>query len=270
VGAFATVAEIDGVRSTSAAVDGFVVAELEFPPHYVQQPFEPELPYLALVLAGGVEKSFRLRTICFAGSSFLTMPAGAVHGARFGHEGARIVVVRAADAAAPAPACLARFAELRGRGFEWLGWRLAAELRAADSAAPLAVAGLVLQLLAAASREASRSHAPCASWLLAAEELLRARRRECIGLGELAAEVGVGPAHLARAFRARHGVSVGEYGRRLRLSWAAGELASTDKPLAEVAADAGFADQSHFTRAFKRHTGATPAVYRAETRGVPR
>ena len=35
------------------------------------------------------------------------------------------------------------------------------------------------------------------------------------------------------------------------------------RPLAEVAGDAGFADQAHFTRAFKAAFGLTPGRYRA-------
>jgi AraC family transcriptional regulator len=66
-------------------------------------------------------------------------------------------------------------------------------------------------------------------------------------------------------FRAHHGVSVGEYTRRLRLAWAAVELARTDTPLAVIATNAGLADQSHFTRLFRRHLGITPARYRAQT-----
>jgi AraC family transcriptional regulator len=59
------------------------------------------------------------------------------------------------------------------------------------------------------------------------------------------------------------GVSVGDYVRRLRLEWAANELATSELPLADVAIGAGFVDQSHFTRAFKRHTGVTPGRFRA-------
>ncbi|TML40685.1 MAG: helix-turn-helix transcriptional regulator [Actinobacteria bacterium] len=105
-----------------------------------------------------------------------------------------------------------------------------------------------------------------AARLRSAEELLRARLSDRLGLGELAETVGVHPAYLARAFRAHYGLSVGEYGRRLRLAWAAAELAGGETPLAEIATEAGFADQSHFTRVFKRHVGATPARYRERTR----
>jgi len=264
---FATLVEEEGVLCRSADVNGFTLAELRFPPGYVQFAFEPELPYLALVLDGSLEKSFRLRTIYLDRASALTMPAGAWHGARFGSKGARIVIVRAKNGSSPAAGCLNRLVELRDRGLSWLAWRLAAELRASDAAAPLAAEGFALELLAATSREtaATRHLGRPQPWLCSAEELLRARIGDCVGLGELAAAVGVHPAHLARAFRARYGFSVGEYSRRLRLAWAAGEVAGGDTPLATIATQAGFADQAHFTRLFKRYIGTTPARYREET-----
>jgi AraC family transcriptional regulator len=48
----------------------------------------------------------------------------------------------------------------------------------------------------------------------------------------------------------------------LRLEWAAARL-SEERSLAQIALEAGFADQSHFTRAFRRHFGVTPGRYRA-------
>jgi AraC family transcriptional regulator len=264
---FATETEEDGVLVTSADVNGFTVAELRFPPGYVQDKFEPELPYLALVLDGGLEKSFRLRTMHLHQACGLTMPAGATHSAHFGAKGARIVIVKPKNAANPVADCLDRLVDLRGPGFSWLAWRLAAELRASDRAAPLAAEGFALELLAATSRETrgERHVGRPPAWLCSAEELLRARIGECVCLGELADAVGVHPVHVARVFRARYGVSVGEYGRRLRLAWAATELARGVTPLGVIATQAGFADQSHFTRLFKHYVGTTPARYREET-----
>ncbi|MFL6036582.1 MAG: helix-turn-helix domain-containing protein [Gaiellaceae bacterium] len=260
--------EEDGVVARSVDVDGLTLAELQFSAGYVQAPFEPELPYLAVVLAGCVEKTFRPKTIHLSAAAAVTMPSGAVHGARFGCEGARILIVKPSRAAA----CLHRLVELRGRGLDWLAWRLAAELRASDAAAPLAAQGLALELLAATTRETSveRRQGRPATWLRTAEETLRARADECVRLSELAEAVDVHPTHLARAFRLHYGVSVGEYGRRLRLGRAAAELAGTDIALATVATRAGFSDQSHFTRLFKLRTGATPARYRQQTQSTLR
>jgi AraC family transcriptional regulator len=49
----------------------------------------------------------------------------------------------------------------------------------------------------------------------------------------------------------------------LRVEWAAAEILSGHRSLAEIAAEAGFADQSHFTRVFRRQVGVTPGEYRA-------
>ena len=139
------------------------------------------------------------------------MPAGATHGARFGAKGARIVVVKPRDASHPAADSLDRLVDLRGPGFSWLAWRLAGELRATDAAAPRG-----RRLCARARRRPRREAAAEAhvgrspAWLRSAEELLRERIADCIGLSELADAVGVHPMHLARTFRARHGISVGE------------------------------------------------------------
>jgi AraC family transcriptional regulator len=262
--AFGTVMEEDGIRVRSAEVDGFTLAELRFPSGYVQPRFDPVLPYLAFVLEGSLIKSFRSRTLSLAPANGLTMPLGATHGARFGRSGARIVIVKPNDVTSRVAQYFDRLTELRGGGLPWLAWRLAAELRASDTAAPLAAEGLALELLAATRREAGvrRRATRAPSWLHAAEELLRTRLEDCVRLRELADLVGVHPVHLARVFRAHYGVSVGEYGRRLRLDWAAAEVARSDMPLARIAARAGFADQSHFTRLFKERVGTTPAAYR--------
>ena len=268
---FATVRENDGVGMTSADVNGFTLAELRFPPNYVQKPFEPDLPYLALVVDGSLQKTFRRRSMHLTGSSGVTMPAGAWHGAHFGPRGAQIAIVKVNSKSSAPAACLDRLTEPRGPSLTWLAWRLLGELHASDAAAPLAAEGFALELLAATTRETrvDRHQARPPRWLAAAEELLRASIDRPLRLGELASAAGVDSAHLARTFRAHYGVSVGEYGRRLRLAWAAAEIARTDAPLATVAAEAGFADQSHFTRVFRRHIGTTPARYRQEARRVP-
>jgi AraC-like DNA-binding protein len=57
-------------------------------------------------------------------------------------------------------------------------------------------------------------------------------------------------------------MTIAEYVRMLRLDWAAARVAKSEEPLSAIALRAGYADQSHFTRAFKRRTGLTPAQYR--------
>ena len=84
---------------------------------------------------------------------------------------------------------------------------------------------------------------------------------ERLDLATLAGSVGVHPSHLARTFRRFRGKTVGDYVKGLRVQRACREvLRGTALP--QIAQDAGFADQSHLTRAFKLVTGTTPAEYR--------
>lgn len=260
--AFATVVEDDGVVMRSAEVNGFTVGELSFPAGYVQPEYEPELPYVAVVTGGAMEKTFGAGWSFRTGSA-LTMAAGARHGARFGPQGATIVIVKAREASSDLARSLDQLVKLRSSGLSWLARRLAAELRASDKAAPLAAEGIALEMLAAVRRESAPRRKRPPAWLDSADELLRTRIGDCLRLAELAAALDVPPVQLARVFRQHHGVSVGEYGRRLRVDWAAAEIRRGDRSLAEIAAEAGFADQSHFTRLFKRYVGTTPARYRS-------
>jgi AraC family transcriptional regulator len=111
-----------------------------------------------------------------------------------------------------------------------------------------------------------RPRAP--SWLNTVDEFLIESFLRPLRIAEVASVVHVHPAHLARVFRRHHGETIGHRIRRLRLDWAIGELVETDRPLREIAAMAGFAHQSHFTRAFKEYTGWPPAQYRERRRAM--
>jgi AraC family transcriptional regulator len=132
---------------------------------------------------------------------------------------------------------------------------------APDASWSAAAEALLVQLVAAAARSEDARIGRAKPWLRDVHELVRETAPRRWTLGELAAEAGVHPVHLARSFKRVYGRTVGEYNRAVRLDWAALQLLR-DEPIGRVALDAGFADQSHFTRAFRRYTGVTPARYR--------
>jgi len=74
----------------------------------------------------------------------------------------------------------------------------------------------------------------------------------------LAHEVGLSPAHFARAFKETLGRPPHQYLLQLRLARARRLLETTAATLSDIAQRTGFADQAHFTRLFKRLFGRTP------------
>ncbi len=117
---------------------------------------------------------------------------------------------------------------------------------------------LVWQLLAMCT-PAPRAHR--AAWLRRTRESIRDRYTVTLSLQLLAAEAGVHPVHLAQTFRRIYGCTVGEFVRQLRVQHACRSLIADGLALSEIAQEAGFADQSHFTRCFRRLMGVTPGQY---------
>ncbi len=146
-----------------------------------------------------------------------------------------------------------------------LASRVFAELHQPDASSSLQIESLVHELIDEVAGVASRPD-PRAGWLGRARNLLHEHGDEPLTLSELADRVCIDRAHLARTFKQRLGMSVGEYHRRLRLEQAARMIAQSDEPLSRIAQRCGFSDQAHLTRLFRRYTGSTPARYRQALR----
>ncbi len=142
--------------------------------------------------------------------------------------------------------------------------RLLSEAGAGDSLSACVTEGLCLELLqrTGVPRGATGGAAP--AWLRQARELLQDAYLDGTprSVQEIARQLGVHPVHLARRFRAAFGLSPGEYVRRCRLDRARRMLRGSAAPLAEIAAAAGFADQSHFSNAFRKQFGTSPRAFR--------
>jgi AraC family transcriptional regulator len=151
--------------------------------------------------------------------------------------------------------------DCRGGSAAWLAARLYSEFRWGDATSRLMIEGILLEIVAEMARAASPGSA-APSWLRRVRATLHERFRENLSPTDLASEAGTHPVHLAAAFRRHFGCSPGEYVRKCRVEYAVSRLAAIDVSLADLAADAGFADQSHFTRTFRHLTGLTPAAFR--------
>jgi len=150
---------------------------------------------------------------------------------------------------------------LHGEGFRDLARAAVRCLRRDEiDSAEAAVFDLVYQV-AHAEREPSR---PPRAWLVRVRDTLAERATGPVRVGALASAEGMSPSALSQGFRAAFGYTPLAFVRRRRVEWAREALrADPHHSLARVAASAGFADQPHFTRAFRLETGLTPGRYRA-------
>jgi AraC family transcriptional regulator len=154
-------------------------------------------------------------------------------------------------------------ASCRTEKTNFLGNRIYQEFCRMDAFSLLSIEGLILELLAEASRSkigADDKNIP--NWLLETEEFLRGNFTESVTIEEISKIADVHPVHLSRVFRRKFGCTIGEYVRRLRVELAAKQIASTEIPLSEIAQATGFADQSHLHKIFKSEFGLTPVEYR--------
>lgn len=98
--------------------------------------------------------------------------------------------------------------------------------------------------------------------LARAIEFMEDRLAEDLSREEVARAAGLSPGHFSHLMRAKTGWSFTELLTRLRVDRACHLLAHTDHPLARIAQDCGYSDQSYFTRVFRQRTSHTPGGFR--------
>ncbi len=103
---------------------------------------------------------------------------------------------------------------------------------------------------------------PKPAWLERVRE--ETRLHEQLSTAELSQRLGLHPAWLARSYRRAMGEGLGDMRRRRRVTAAVERLRNSDEPLADIAAAAGFCDQSHMNRNFLEVLGRTPLQVRQE------
>lgn len=101
------------------------------------------------------------------------------------------------------------------------------------------------------------------AWLKEVIKIIETRFTENLSLNELSQFAGVHPVHLSRDFKKHFGCNVTSYIRRCRLELALKLISAKNRSLAQIAAECGFADQSHFIKWFKKTAGYTPNSFRS-------
>ncbi len=225
---------------------------------------EHEAPYVSLLLEGAYQErgdDFDIRyepyTLVF-------------HSAHTVHEDEMFGPSRffAVNLLAPWEALIAELGGSRAHVFElyggdpiWVALRLYREFLARDDSSDTTVEALVYELCAIiAARKPEDAHEPL--WLAQIDRAIHERFQEPLDIAVMASDLGVHPSHMCRAFRRFRGHTITDAVFGARVQHVARRLAESDAPLSAIACEAGFADQSHMTRVFKRITGYPPGEHR--------
>jgi AraC family transcriptional regulator len=224
-----------------------------------------EISYYSLVISGGYDESYRRGRIYFPPFSSALTRAGTRHDGRIAPCGVRVFTLEIGKEwikqfldLQPEPDTVQ---DLTGGELTCLGIRLYREYCNEPVACSLTIDALVWELLAAAAGIETPEFVSTPAWWTRALDLMHAEFRRDLRVSEVAAKVGIHPVHLARVFRRIRRQTPGEYVQRLRVRFASEKLAFRGGRIADIAAEAGFADQNHLTRVFKKYTHMTPGAF---------
>lgn len=255
-----------GKTSQSLAANGFRFTEKSYSSSTRLPTHAHELSHFCFVLAGNYKEQISGRIFERAPAALVYYPPDVSHGEEHFTSGRHFLVeidFKSLDTVRDYGARLSEPALLSGGSSLWLANRMYKEFDERDEFSSIALESIATELLIATSRRESRKaeHNP-PHWLGKVKEFLRENFSEPPGLNGLAKAVDVHPTHLARVFRQFERCTVGDYIREVRIKYARERMLATNEPLVEIALAAGFADQTHFTRSFKRITGMTPSEFR--------
>lgn len=248
-------------------VAGLTLTEFKYPSELKLPEHSHKNAFLGLVLRGAYTERYRNRSITFTTASVAFYPPFEQHATHFHQIGGHIFRIELE------PIWIQRLSEYSsaigepadvGKGsVGLLAVKVFKEFRRMDDLSPLAIEGLVLELMAETSRATKLCNGKPPRWLKEVIDFLHVSFTERLMTRDIADTVDVHPVHLARTFRAYYGCTVGDYVRKLRIDYAREQLSTSDLPLVEIALASGFCAQSHFSYLFKRETGLTPVEYRA-------
>jgi AraC family transcriptional regulator len=261
-----------GVGRLVLRCDRFTVSTVTLHAGLTLRPHSHPRDQLGLVLAGQYHEASAAGAVALRAGSVLWRRAGELHANVVGANPVEVMLVDLAPASAQA-LCLSAgdaAAYFAPGTFDEIHHELVCELGRSDPAARVAIEGLICVLAARTGRRGRAPEAPVPAWLSRAVAMIHSGYSHRIRLSRLAAATGVHPVTVAAAFRRHLGKSVGEYVMDLRIAHARRALETTPRTIAAIAREAGFYDESHMGRVFRRRFGVAPGALRGRFREAGR
>jgi AraC family transcriptional regulator len=254
-----------GQTSRSRAFRGISLTSLIYPGTEKHEKHSHEQALFCLSLRGVYSEQYGTRNITYLPGSIVFHPADEEHATEVNEIGSQVFVIEIG------PEWIQRLEEysctpssvidLNHSEMSWYGKRMFYAFNESGIDNDMQIEGLVLELLSCLVKGNSKK-CEVPAWLPKVLELLRRDCQQSHTIEAIAKEIGINPNQLSRTFRKCMRQSIAEYVNRLRVEFASEQLRCTSMDLRDVAIKAGFADQSHLTRIFKRYVGNTPAAYR--------
>jgi len=248
---------------------GLLFAEIVHPAEQDVPRHTHHTSFYHLTLAGRYDESTSHGMICFAPFSSAFTHSETKHDGRIAPGGVHLFTLELSSRwiqeflpVHPEPETVH---DCAGGRLTCLGIQLYREYQEGKAASALTIDSLVWELLAAAAvLEVGKMAIP--PWWHRIIELLHFEFGRDLRISDLAQEAGVHPVYLARVFRRLTKQTPGQWLQRRRIRSACEKLLDRDQGIAAIAAESGFADQSHMTRTFKRYTAMTPGQFRDTVR----
>ncbi len=263
--------EFYGNVSQRLNCSGFLLSELRHSCERALPDHSHESAYFSLLLQGEYSERIGSKELPYSVWAAAFHPPQMAHRDRIGNRGARFFTIEVKDE------WIQRLREMvpglqLTAGFcsgdvKWLISRLYFRYRDPGRCSALGIEEMSLEILATLARAKGCQETRRPDWLTRAEELLHAESHRNVSLDEIAKAAGVHPVYFSRVFRRTHRQSIAAYVNQIRIQNASERLRQGGTPLAEIAVYHGFADQSHFTRVFKKITGSTPSAFRRAVQG---
>jgi AraC family transcriptional regulator len=239
------------MRTTLAQADGVSAELARYRPGEWQARHRDGHSRISLTLRGSFAEESGAQSVAIAPGDVLYKSREALHSNCYGPEGATVVSLTLHS-----DAPLSHHWQVR-RDARTLRHALTLlyAARAKDAAGVNAAAADLL----ADTEEATRASPP--RWLASLKDEMESET--AIDVSAWSRKAGVHPAHLSRLFRRCYGSTLTEHAQAASVRRALGFLAQAEARLCEIALAAGFYDQSHMCRVFRRVTGRSPAALRA-------
>lgn len=257
--------EFYGKVSEKKAVSSSIISEIVHTHGRSLPKHSHELAFFSLLLDGSYSESYGRKSFSYRPMTIWWHPSDIAHKDEIGRTGGKFFSIEIQPRGLEILESYTRTPEdffEKSTSLVWLACRLYHEFKNWQTCSELVAEGLTLEMLAHSARKNIEKEKHPPKWLNLVVEKLNDEFIETPTMEELAILADVHPVHLSAVFRKFQDQTIGEYVQNLRIEYALKMLLNKETPLSEIALSAGFSDQSHFTRIFKRITGTTPGIFR--------